>query len=268
MKNLDAIKEQGLICLFDEHGCNLEEFFEQCPSFNEEALNKMMGQINDNKYISETNGINLFEQIMKLLKQVPLDEKSVLNDYSNKIMELHYTIYNDDSISGKNKQEIADSLKEIGYKISTMKAQQEDTKTNKESFQEAFKDLFYLYGNLGNVPSGLIYCIESERFAKREFIKTAIEECLDKIGDTLCDEYGNTLKGRSVVDFLIKNDPYTKNNFDYPQVEVVVVKNIAYAMAGDLFDTPIQEFIDNNVIDEKELVKFINNNTQTKVRKQ
>ena len=90
MKNLDEIKEQGLINLFDRHGANLEEFLEQCPSFNEEALNKMMGKINGNKYTSETNGINLFEQIMKLLKQVPLDEKSVLDDYSNKIIELHY----------------------------------------------------------------------------------------------------------------------------------------------------------------------------------
>lgn len=267
MKNLDEIKEQGLYHLFDEHGTNLEEFLEQCPSFNEEALNEMMGEINGNKYTSETNGINLFEQIMKLLKQVPLDEKSVLNDYSNKIIELHYQVYNDDSLSGKNKQEIADSLKEIGYKIPTMKAQQENTKTNKISFQEAFNDLFWLYKNLENTPSGLIWNDYCKKFANREFIQTAIEDCLDKIGDTLCDENGNTLKGRSVENFFIEHDPFTKSNFDYPQVESVVVRNIAYAMAGDLFDTPIQEFIDNNVLDEKELKKFINNNI-TKVRKQ
>lgn len=270
MKNLDEIKEQGLAYLFsnigEHYGTTIEKFLEQCPSFNEKALIEMMGK--DEKYTSKTNGINLFEQIMKLAKGAPLDEQSVLDDYAYKAMDLSYQAYSDDSLCDENRQEIANYFKELSRKISVMKTQQKNTKKEKrEYFQDAFNDLFYLYQSLENTPQGMIFNAACERFAKRGFIATAIEDYIDEISESemFCDEYGNPLKGRGVENFFIKNDPFTSP--DYPDFESVIVRNIAYTMAGDLFDKPIQEFIDNNVLDEKELEKFINNNT-TKARKQ
>ena len=55
--------------------------------------------------------------------------------------------------------------------------------------------------------------------------------------------------------------------FDGVRTKALLARQLMYEISYSLFETTIQEFIDNNVLDEKELEKFINDNT-AKVRKQ
>lgn len=55
--------------------------------------------------------------------------------------------------------------------------------------------------------------------------------------------------------------------FDGVLTKALLARQLMYEVSYSLFETTIQELLDNNVLDEKEFDKFINNNT-TKARKQ
>ena len=136
-----------------------------------------------------------------------------------------------------------------------------DLRTEKDIF-EALNELntAYAYGR-DTGTNGFMWDEEASDFFDKN--KRAILEWFDDYASGFGENVGSVLQSLdkkldAIEDLLC---------FDGVRTKALLARQLMYEISYSLFETTIQEFIDNNVLDEKELEKFINDNT-AKVRKQ
>lgn len=136
-----------------------------------------------------------------------------------------------------------------------------DLRTEKDFF-EALVELntAYTYGR-DTGTNGFMWNEEASDFFDKN--KRAILEWFGDYANGFGENVGSVLQSLdkkldAIEDLLCFNGVDTK---------ALLARQLMYEISYSLFETTIQELLDNNVLDEKELEKFINDNT-AKVRKQ
>ena len=137
-----------------------------------------------------------------------------------------------------------------------------DLRTEKDFF-EALVELntAYTYGR-DTGTNGFMWNEEASDFFDKN--KRAILEWFDDYANEFGENVGSVLQSLdkkldAIEDLLC---------FDGVNAKALLARQLMYEISYSLFETTIQELLDDNVLDEKELEKFINNNCTTKVRKQ
>ena len=136
-----------------------------------------------------------------------------------------------------------------------------DLRTEKDIF-EALNELNTAYAYVRDTgTNGFMWDEEASDFFDKN--KRAILEWFDDYASGFGENVGSVLQSLdkkldAIEDLLC---------FDGVRTKALLARQLMYEISYSLFETTIQEFIDNNVLDEKELEKFINDNT-AKVRKQ
>lgn len=136
-----------------------------------------------------------------------------------------------------------------------------DLRTEKDFFEALIElNTAYAYGR-DTGTNGFMWDEEASDFFDKN--KRAILEWFDDYASGFGENVGSVLQSLdkkldAIEDLLC---------FDGVRTKALLARQLMYEISYSLFETTIQEFIDNNVLDEKELEKFINDNT-AKVRKQ
>lgn len=136
-----------------------------------------------------------------------------------------------------------------------------DLRTEKDFFEALIElNTAYAYGR-DTGTNGFMWDEEASDFFDKN--KRAILEWFDDYASEFGENVGSVLQSLdkkldAIEDLLC---------FDGVRTKALLARQLMYEISYSLFETTIQEFIDNNVLDEKELEKFINDNT-AKVRKQ
>lgn len=136
-----------------------------------------------------------------------------------------------------------------------------DLRAEKDFFEALIElNTAYTYGR-DTGTNGFMWNEEASDFFDKN--KRAILEWFDDYANEFGENIGSVLqnldKKFNVIEDLLC--------FDGVSTKALLARQLMYEVSYSLFETTIQELLDNNVLDEKEFDKFINKNT-TKARKQ
>lgn len=136
-----------------------------------------------------------------------------------------------------------------------------DLRAEKDFFEALIElNTAYTYGR-DTDTNGFMWNEEASDFFDKN--KRAILEWFDNYANEFGENVGSVLQN------LDKNFDAIEDLlcFDGVSTKALLARQLMYEISYSLFETTIQELLDNNVLDEKEFDKFINKNT-TKARKQ